>query len=1053
MNEDFSEFLEEFLNEAEEHLNTINNSLLDIEQEFKNGKDISDEKVNAIFRAVHTIKGLSGMLGFDLIQSVAHAMEDLMGEIREGSRQISENILDILFKCADILSSQIGEVANSGSVETDPSEMVTKLRNILNGNPEKESVNEEITEETAEEPEVNLDFLDFQLGVDNFKPSEIELELLKEAVNKDLNVYMVIKEITADISEDKFNKLPIFNDIEKVGELIFYRPLIHEISKSKRDSLFCYFVFMSEYDIDKIKESFFDEVKILRSSNISKKTTQEDKTMSEEIKSEVFRLEDTGFDESIVAEFFEEVDELIENLDMSLLDLEKNPDDTEILNSIFRVAHTIKGASAMFGFEPIVKLTHSMENLFDNLRKGVMNVDTYIMDTFFEGVDLLKEMLVSLKEDGIIDQNYMPVVLKIREIIESGGSVTESPEANIKEVSPDTTEESSFEIDLDLDNDLKIFLTEEEVEKIKVKAEKGENFFQVNVKYPDDILNTNFKPFEGLFTGLEIAGDIITVFPDISNVPEIDEYQVDKFYFSLKILIASSSSLQDVELLLGGFADMLDIEFLEVSKKEVSEIKEEKKPEPKEDKIEKEESVMKENISSQPAKPKEKPKPAVKKETKTAGKSEGKDTAAQAKKKVGSNTIRVDLERLDKLLNLVGEFVIDRTRFAQISQELREKYPHDPSIIQLNETNQIFGRHMNEIQEVIMSVRMIPIGSTFNKYPRIVRDLARDSGKEINLEISGQETELDKTLVEEIGDPLVHLIRNAVDHGIEPPEEREANGKPRTGTVKLSAHHEGNHIVITIADDGKGIDVEKIRAKGIEKGLIKEDDALTKKEILNLIFEPGFSTAEKVTNISGRGVGMDVVKRNITKLKGIIDIDTEVGKGTTINIKLPLTLAIIQVLMVQVASEIFAIPLPSIIETIRIPQEEIQIIEGYEMITLRDSVLPIARIKEIFKLDEKSAKGSLSYNNELESEDRGKYFVVIVGLAEHRVGLIVDRLITQQEVVIKSLGNLLTNAKGIAGATILGNGKVALILDIGEVIEDSKKISVTDYYNSNMKEE
>ncbi len=286
------------------------------------------------------------------------------------------------------------------------------------------------------------------------------------------------------------------------------------------------------------------------------------------------------------------------------------------------------------------------------------------------------------------------------------------------------------------------------------------------------------------------------------------------------------------------------------------------------------------------------------------------------------------------------------------------------------------------------------------------------------------------------------MIRNSVDHGIEPPEEREKIGKPRVGTIKLSAHHEGNHIVITIEDDGRGIDPEKIRRKAIEKGLINEDDVLTKKEILNLIFEPGFSTAEKVTNISGRGVGMDVVKKNITKLKGIVDIESELGKGTTVIIKLPLTLAIIQVLMVQVEGEIFAIPLPSIIETIRISKDEIQIIEGYEMITLRDSVLPITRLKEIFRLEEKQLNKSLAFHNEMEEELTNKFFVVIVGLAEQRLGLIVDRLITQQEVVIKSLGNLLKNVKGVAGATILGNGRVALILDIGEVMEDAKNLSV-----------
>ncbi len=1046
MDDSLKEFLEDFLSEAEEHLSTINNNLLTLEKQFKESGTIDEESVNSIFRAVHTIKGLAGMLGFDNVQVLAHAMEDLMGEIRQGSRELSENILDTLFESTDALNQQIEEIKSSGEVTTDPNFYVEKLRNILSGNVETAK------EESQAEVAPSLDFLDFEIPIENFVPKEIEAAILQDAIEKDLNVYMVIKEITSDITEEKFNKLPIFNDIEKVGELIFYRPSIEDIHRSNKSSLFCYFVFMSEKPFEEIKNNFFDEIKVLReskSSNVKKeeKKEEEGEAMAEE-NVEVFRLADTGFDESIVSEFFEEVDELIENLDMDLLELEKNPEDNEILNSIFRAAHTIKGASSMFGFEPIVKLTHAMENLFDNLRKGVMVADTYIMDTFFEGIDLLKDMLNSLKEEGIIDQNYLPIVKKINEIIENQGSPQGAKkEADIKEVTAEEETSHSVtdtDIQLNIDDNFKNFLPPEDLEKIKEEKNKGKNLIYIKVEYPEDILKSIFKPFEGLFTGLEIAGDVVSVYPDISKIPLIDDYEVDKFYFSLQIILSSTSSLEDVKMLLGGFEDTLKMEYsaLEIIEKG----EQATSTAPSQESVKEQEPMKKVEPTPAPTpvqpttkpEPKKEVKPAPKKTDAKPAKSDKKDGA---KKKMTSNTIRVDLERLDKLLNLVGEFVIDRTRFAQISQELREKYPHDPLIMQLNETNQIFGRHMNEIQEVIMSVRMIPIGNTFNKYPRIVRDLARESGKEINLEISGQETELDKTLVEEIGDPLVHLIRNSVDHGIEPPEERVKVGKPRVGTIKLSAHHEGNHIVISIEDDGRGIDPEKIRKKAIEKGLIKEDDILTKKEILNLIFEPGFSTAEKVTNISGRGVGMDVVKRNISKLKGIIDIDTEVGKGTTISIKLPLTLAIIQVLMVQVASEIFAVPLPSIIETIRITKEEIQKIEGYEMITLRDSVLPIARLKDIFQLDDKKLKGSLSYNNELDTEDTGKFFIVIVGLAEHRVGLIVDKLITQQEVVIKSLGSLLSHAKGIAGATILGNGKVALILDIAEVIEDSKQLN------------
>ena len=1021
MSEDFMEFLEEFISEAEEHINTINSNLLELEKEFKETSEVSQERVNAIFRAAHTIKGLAGMLGFDNIQKLTHAMEDLMGEIRQGNIPLTTEIVDTFFEALDVLTQQIEDIKSKGQTDIYPEDLVNKLRRLATG---------EVTssEDTKIEEEANLDFLDFEIPIEDLKLKEIEVQLLKNAIENDKFIYMVIKEVSGGISEEKFYKLPIFSDIEKVGELILFRPEYDEIAQSKKDTIFVKFIFSSEKDYDEIKDNFFDEIKLLRKSSKAKERLEpqkeivEEKEKQEEVEtmSEIFRLEDTGFDESIVEEFFEEVDELIEKLDMDLLELEKNPEDIEILNSIFRVAHTIKGASSMFGFEPIVKLTHAMENLFDNLRKGTLKINEEIMDTFFEGVDLLKEMLEKLRSEGIIDQNYMPITEKLNKLAKGEEIAVKAEPKEKGEI-----EEVKIEkLDIDIDENFYSVLTEDEINKLKEDLSKGKTIIELTVEYPEDILKTTFKPFEGFFTGLEIVGDHISTYPDISKVPLLDKYEIDKFYISLKVLISSDLSFDDAKKMLSGFEDTLKLTYKKVETKKQEPKKEAEKP--------KKEEKPKPAVTPQPSKT----KPAT--TTTTQQTSQQKQTKS---KKLGSHTIRVDIERLDKLLNLVGEFVIDRTRFAQICQELKEKYPQDPLVNQLNETNQIFGRHMNEIQEVIMSVRMVPIGNTFNKYPRIVRDLAKETGKEINLEIYGQETELDKTLVEEISDPLVHLIRNAVDHGIEPPDEREKIGKPRVGTIRLTAYHEGNHIVITIEDDGRGIDPEKVRRKAIERGLISEDDVLTKKEILNLIFEPGFSTAEKVTNISGRGVGMDVVKKNITKLKGIVDIESEVGKGTKVIIKLPLTLAIIQVLMVQVDTEIFAIPLPSIIETIRISKDDIQVIEGYEMISLRDSVLPITRLKDIFRLEEKKKSQSLSYNNELEEELTNKFYVVIVGLAEQKLGLIVDRLITQQEVVIKSLGNLLKKVKGIAGATILGNGRVSLILDIGELMEDAKNLA------------
>lgn len=411
-----------------------------------------------------------------------------------------------------------------------------------------------------------------------------------------------------------------------------------------------------------------------------------------------------------------------------------------------------------------------------------------------------------------------------------------------------------------------------------------------------------------------------------------------------------------------------------------------------------------------------------------------------SKKKVEQSTIRVDLKRLDALVNLVGELVIDRTRFISIEEQLRTKTSQGDVASNMTETVQLFGRHMNEIQDIIMKVRMVPIGNSFNKFPRVVRDLAKSLNKEIDLVIEGEETELDKTLVEQIGDPLVHLIRNAVDHGIELPDIRAEKGKNRRGRVLLSARQEGNQIILKIEDDGKGMDREVIRAKGIEKGLISKDANLTEREILNLIFEAGFSTAQTVTNISGRGVGMDVVKKQISKLKGNIDLSSAPGKGSTIAIQLPLTLAIVKSLLVQARKETFAIPLSTVVESLRIKPTEIQRIGEAEVIKRRNTVLPLLYLHEALSIHEKQnqcwyVEEDKKQGNSIQkaTPKNERLFVVVVGNAERRFGIVVDSLLNQQEMVIKSMGPMMREIPCVAGGAILGNGEVVLVLDIGEL--------------------
>ncbi len=466
-------------------------------------------------------------------------------------------------------------------------------------------------------------------------------------------------------------------------------------------------------------------------------------------------------------------------------------------------------------------------------------------------------------------------------------------------------------------------------------------------------------------------------------------------------------------------------------------------------------------------------------------KSKAGGSAAKKNSEVG--TIRVDLGRLDALVNLVGELVIDRTRFARIEETLRSSGQNSELLHTMSETLLLFGRHMNDVQSIIMKIRMVPVGNAFYKFTRVVRDLARACGKEIDLIIEGGETELDKTLVEEIGDPLVHLIRNSADHGIETPDIRMAAGKNPRGTITLRAYQDGNMIVIAISDDGRGLAVDRIRSKAVANGLIGEGDALAEKDIFNLIFEPGFSTAEKVTNISGRGVGMDAVKKSITKLKGVIDIDSVQGSGTQITIKLPLTLAIIPSLLVESHGETYAIPLVNVIESIRIAPEEVQRIGHSGFVKLRERVVPLLRLADTFDLkslgermwysrqDDGSlpqnpetllvgagstksqqghhnhegahASGSRSASSTLprlkdrqenlaKRSKKPRLIFVVVGVGEQRVGLIVEQLMGQQEIVIKSLGRILGRTRGVSGGCVLGNGRVALVLDVGELIED-----------------
>ncbi len=657
--------------------------------------------------------------------------------------------------------------------------------------------------------------------------------------------------------------------------------------------------------------------------------------------------------QEIMEDFLIEAFEMNEQLDQDLVELEHNPEDLDLLNRIFRVAHTIKGSSSFLNLNILTHLTHNMEDVLNRARKGEIKITPDIMDVVLRSIDLMKTLLVTIRDTGSDTNNGKEN--EIEEAVKQLQAITSQNLEGAKETSG-AKETPQKEVKEEAKEEAK-----EENKENKAKAPTAEN--------------------------------------SASDNPLADEPDLDY----------ANMSAEEVEA---------EIERLLNKRQEAD----------------KERRAQKKQEAKQEVTPtKEPPKTETPKAPKTETKAKVKaDTEENKAPSIGvEQTVRVDVRRLDHLMNLIGELVLGKNRLIRIYSDVEERYDGEKFLEELNQVVSSISAVTTDLQLAVMKTRMQPVGKVFNKFPRMVRDLSRELGKSIELIIEGEETELDKSIVEEIGDPLIHIIRNSCDHGIEPLEERRRLNKPETGKVQLSAYNEGNHIVIKISDDGKGLDPVMLKEKAIEKGVISERDAegMSDREAFNLIFKPGFSTAKVVSNVSGRGVGMDVVKTNIEKLNGIIEIDSEVGVGTTQKLKIPLTLAIIQALLVGVQEEYYAIPLSSVLETVRISQDEIYTVDGKSVLRLRDEVLSLVRLSDIFKVD-------------AILESKSDVYVVIIGLADQKIGVIVDYLIGQEEVVIKSLGYYLKNTRGIAGATVRGDGKITLIVDVGAMMDMAKSIKV-----------
>ncbi len=696
----------------------------------------------------------------------------------------------------------------------------------------------------------------------------------------------------------------------------------------------------------------------------------------------------------ILDDFVIETNELIEQLNQDLLLIETETDD-EVINRIFRAFHTIKGTSGFLAFETCMDLAHSSEDLLNKIRSGELEPNPEIVDVLLESSDWFKMFMGDVEARIEREYNTADLENSISKLLKGKSTKVEKDPSTSLEIAEDMDQIPSLAEGMPQE------LIDEFVnESTEMVETVGNEIMSLEIEPENqDLVNEIFRVFHTLkgncgLVGLEQMSSVAHKSEDVLG--QLREKKLEPDTFMVDTLLASIDYMRVV---------LEEVRTNDLKAHDTSEL------------FKNLHTILGEKIEPKKASPKQ----AV---TKPAAASPAKQQNKPAAKKRIEQTIRVDVSRLDNLMNIAGELVLGKNRLLQVSHLLKKTYPNNKEVGDLDSLNNSLGYITTEIQESVMQMRMLPIANVFRKFPRMVRDLAKDKNKEIDLVITGEETELDRSVIEAIGDPMIHLLRNALDHGVETPEVRESKGKPRVGIISLNAFQEGNQIVIQIRDDGAGIDPDKILAKSLEKGIVTADEAalMKPKEIINMIFKPGFSTAEKITDVSGRGVGMDVVNTNISRLNGGVEIESEVGKGSVFIIKLPLTLTIMTGMVVRVWDEMYIIPLIAISETLRMEKRMISSVKGHEVLTLRNSVLPILSLDRLLDVPHE------------EDPDAEKY-IVIVSIADRRLGLVVSNLLGQEETVVKPLGQALGKVKYFAGATLRGDGKVSLILDVAQILE------------------
>lgn len=694
--------------------------------------------------------------------------------------------------------------------------------------------------------------------------------------------------------------------------------------------------------------------------------------------------------------FIDETKEHLQSLNEHVLELEKDPDNADTVNEIFRAAHTLKGMAGTMGFTRMQRLTHDLENVFSEIRNENMKANEKLIDVLFRGLDALEsylEVISSEGNEGTEDNEDIIQDLNALVSEQNGGAPAKETKEDPQEQKDESEAEAVSESkslpaqDEDKCKFNQIPLTDFDQTAIQSAKEEGKKIFGITVYLQESCILKSARAFL-VFKSVESKGELV------KSDPTTDKIEDEEFDYDFSWIFATTEPKETIEKLISSVSEVAEVYIEEIK------VKEERK-----------------EVTKAPKEPKK----AVKKEEKKEEPQDKGKKGATPKAKVGSRSVRVDIDKLDILMNLVSELIIAKNGLVSVSNGDTEITAENAQTF--HEQIEYLERVTTNLHESVMKVRMVPIDSVVNRFPRMIRDLNRKLDKKMELYMSGEETELDRTVIDEIGDPLMHLLRNSADHGLESNEERVRLGKPEVGSIYLDAYQDGNNVVIEVRDDGAGIDVDKVRRKAIEKGTISEKHAetMTDKDFIDLLFQPSFSTADKITDVSGRGVGLDVVKTKIEALGGNISAKSVAGEGSTFTIQLPLTLAIIQALMVEVGEEKYAIPLGSINSIEDILKTDISFVQSKEVINLRGHVIPILRLHKLLDIPEPE-------------NDPDNLTVVIMQKGDQQVGLIIDNLIGQQETVIKSLGRYITNDKLFSGATILGDGEVALILDTNTLI-------------------